>query len=592
MPKQEQEPLPPVQAEADWSRRRFLGATVATAAAGAVAGWLPAFRVEAGSSQASCAVPPGFPSSIPLYQQAYQNWSEEIVIDALWTCAPRTPQDLVTLANWAAAAGYRLRPRGSMHGWAPLTVAAGSGCDTQVVLADTTQYLTAISTNAGASPPTVTSQAGATLDELLAAMETAGLGFTATPAPGDVTVGGMLAIDGHGTAVPAIGETRAPGQTYGSLSNRILSLTAVVWDPGSSQYVLRTFQRGDDDIRPLLTHLGRSLVSEVTLQAGANMRLRCQSLLDITAAEMFGPAGSTGRTLASFVDSAGRVEAIWYPFTQKPWLKVWSLCPVQPATAREVTQPYNYPFSDIIPEPASNLAKSLIEGETAAAPAFGQAQYDVTVAGLLAPPSYDLWGWSKNLLVYIRPSTLRVTANGTVVLTSRANIQQVVNDFYNQYQAQVAAYQTQGLYPINGPVEIRVSGLDQTQDVDLPGATCPLLSAIKPRPDHPEWDVAVWFDCLTFPGTANSFQFYAELEQWFYANYSGDYAMVRPEWSKGWAYTNTAGWANAGMLGQVIPAAQSAGQDPGDDFAAACAALDRYDPYRIFASPLLDALAP
>lgn len=583
---------PRSQSAADWSRRRFLSTAVTTAAAGALAGWLPAFRVEAGSAQASCAAPPGFPAGIPLYQQAYQNWSEEIVVDSLWTCAPRTPQDLVTLANWAHAAGYRLRARGSMHGWAPLTIAAGSGCDTRVVLADTTQYLTAITTDAGASPARVTAQAGATLDALLAAMETAGLGFSATPAPGDVTVGGMLAIDGHGTAVPATSETRAAGQTYGSLSNRILSLTAVVWDRRRRQYVLRTFQRDDDDIRPLLTHLGRSLVSEVTLQAGANTRLRCQSLLDIPAAEMFAPAGSGGRSFSSFVDSAGRVEAIWYPFTQNPWLKVWSLCPVKPLLAREVTQPYNYPFSDHIPQQLADLANRIIQGDNAATPQFGQVQYDVTVAGLLAPPSYDLWGWSKNLLVYIRPTTLRVTANGTVVITRRGNIQRVVNEFFNHYQAQVAAYQAQQRYPINGPVEIRVTGLEQPRDVEVPGASWPLLSAAKPRPDHPEWDVAIWFDCLTFPGTPYANQFYTELEQWFYANYSGDYAMVRPEWSKGWAYTDTAAWANTDMLGRVIPAALSAGQRDDEDFAAACAALDRYDPHRIFASPLLDALAP
>jgi FAD/FMN-containing dehydrogenase len=580
------------EAAVDGARRRFLGATVATAAAGALAGWLPAFRVEAGSAQATCAAPPGFPAGIALYQQAYQNWSEEIVIDGLWTCAPRTPQDLVTLANWARAAGYRLRARGSMHGWAPLAVAAGSDCNTRVVLADTTQYLTAISTDAAASPARVTAQAGVTLDALLAAMESAGLGFIATPAPGDVTVGGMLAIDGHGTAVPAVGEVRAPGQTYGSLSNRILSLTAVVWDRHSGQYVLRSFQRGDQDIRPLLTHLGRSLVSEVTLQAGANQRLRCRSLLDIPASEMFAPAGSGGRTFSSFVDSAGRVEAIWYPFTQKPWLKVWSPCPVKPLLSREVTQPYNYPFSDHIPQQVADLAKQIIQGDTAATPQFGQVQYDVTVAGLLAPPSYDLWGWSKDLLVYIRPSTLRVTANGTVVITRRSNIQRVVNEFYNRYQAQVAAYQARQLYPINGPVEIRVTGLEQPQDVELPGASWPLLSAAKPRPDHPEWDVAVWFDCLTFPGTPYANQFYAELEQWFYANYSGDYASARPEWSKGWAYTDTAAWANRDMLSRVIPAAHSAGQGDDADFAQACAALDRYDPCRIFASPLLDALAP
>jgi FAD/FMN-containing dehydrogenase len=49
------------------------------------------------------------------------------------------------------------------------------------------------------------------------------------PAPGDITVGGMLAINAHGSAIPGTGETRQPGQTYGSLSNPILSLTTVVW---------------------------------------------------------------------------------------------------------------------------------------------------------------------------------------------------------------------------------------------------------------------------------------------------------------------------------------------------------------------------
>src|SRR4029078_1654780 len=105
---------------------------------------------------------------------------------------------------------------------------------------------------------------------------------------------------------------------------------------------------------------------------------------------------------------------------------------------------------------------------------------------------YDIWGWSKNLQFYIKPTTLRVHENGYVVITSRANIQRVVNEFFTFFQAKVAAYQAQGLYPMNGPLEIRCSGLDKPTDVAISGATAPQLSAVRPRPDHPEWDVAVW----------------------------------------------------------------------------------------------------
>ncbi|MFU1924514.1 FAD-linked oxidase, partial [Klebsiella pneumoniae] len=68
------------------------------------------------------------------------------------------------------------------------------------------------------------------MEALLKQLERVKLGFVATPAPGDLTLGGVLAIDGHGTGIPAQGESRLPGQSYGSLSNSIVALTAVVWD--------------------------------------------------------------------------------------------------------------------------------------------------------------------------------------------------------------------------------------------------------------------------------------------------------------------------------------------------------------------------
>jgi len=438
------------------------------AAAGVVAGWLPAFRVSPASAQATCAPPPNFPASIPIYQQAYQNWSGDIQISSLWTCAPRSPSDVLTVVNWAYSNGYQARPRGMMHNWSPLTVSPGTTCSSNVVLLDTTQYLTAVSINTAAN--TVTAQTGITMEALLGALENAGLGVTATPAPGDVTLGGALAIDGHGTAIPAVGETPVAGHTYGSLSNLVRSLTAVVWNPGTGQYGLRTFQRTDAPCKALLAHLGRAFITEVTLQVGANQRLRCRSWFNIPATELFAPAGSSGRTLTSYLDSAGRVEAIWFPFTSNPWLKVWSLSPSKPLLSLQVTSPYNYSFSDTISQQESQLISQILSGDSSAATTFGPLQYDIVAAGLVTTFTYDIWGWSKNLLLYVKPTTLRVTANGYAVLTSRSNIQRVVNEFVTRYQARIAAYQAVGNYPMNGPVEIRVSGLDQPADIGLGSA--------------------------------------------------------------------------------------------------------------------------
>ncbi len=553
--------------------------------------WAPVFRVPAASADSTLPAPPGFPSGIPLYQQAFQNWSGEIVLDDAWTCAPQSESDVVTLANWAYPVGYQVRARGMMHNWSPLVIPVDSS-GTKLVLADTTQCLTNVTVNASGSPATVTAQAGVTMDNLLHDLENYGLGITAHPAPGDITIGGVLAIDGHGTAFPAVGETRQAGHTYGSVSNLILALTAVVWDSGQGEYVLRTFERSDPAIQPLLTHLGRTFITEVTLQVGANTRLRCQSFVNVAASALFGAPGSSSQTFASYVHEAGRVETIWFPFTQEPWLKVWTVSPQKPLFSRFVDQPYNYVFSDVIPQTLSSLIGDIIDGDVSVTPTFGQAELAIVDAGLPATLTSDIWGWAKDLLLYIKPSTLRVTANGYAVLTNSSNIQQVIYEFVTNYQNQVAAYQADGNYPMNGPVEIRVTGLDQPSDVQLTGALSPQLSALRPRPDQPNWDCAVWFDILTMPGTPTSDQFYRTIEQWMFANYTGTYAAVRPEWSKGWAYTSTAAWSDPVMLGTTIPNAYRAGQAAGDNWDSALSALDTYDPYRVFSNPFLDSFMP
>jgi FAD/FMN-containing dehydrogenase len=603
------------------SRRRMLASSAGLGAAA----WLLRGVVRPGSAYASSPAPPGFPSGPDLYQGVYENWAGEIRTDALWTCAPRTPQDVLDIVNWACVTGWTARAQGHRHGWAPLTVADATPAAARVILLDTTVHLTALSFASQEADGTarVRAQAGASLEALLAHAGGSGYGVTSAPAPGDLSVGGALAIGGHGTAVQAAGESAAAGHGYGSLSNLVTELTAVVWDADTNRYVLRTVGRAEPDCAALLTHLGRAFVTEAVLRVGADSNLRCVSVLDIPATELFAapadpaPPGApaAARTLAGFVDAHGRVEAIWFAFTDKPWLKTWSVTPDRPFAARAVSAPYNYPFSDNIPEPVARLAGDLVAGAWASAPLFGQVQYllakvaltgditDVLLSGTLVRDILtadvlthllagglrsDLWGASRNLLEYVRPTTLRETANGYAVLTRRADLQWVVSRFAAYYSDLLDTYAARGEFPVNGQVEIRVTGLEDPAVCGVPGARPPLLSALRPRPDRPDFDTAVWIDILSLPTTPALHRFYRDIEQFLLTVVDGPRAAVRVEWSKGWAYTETAAWADPAVLGTVIPGTQRAGGGPGWD--EAVVTLDRLDPHHVFSNPFLDGL--
>jgi hypothetical protein len=116
--------------------------------------------------------------------------------------------------------------------------------------------------------------------------------------------------------------------------------------------------------------------------------------------------------------------------------------------------------------------------------------------------------------------------------------------------------------------------------VAVAGAQPPALSALRPDPDHPAGQVAVWFDVLTLPGTADADSFYRELERYLLAAYPS----TRVEWSKGWAYTDQAAWSDPDVLSRAVPSSLRPGWD------TAVSTLDRLDPARVFSNPFLDQL--
>ncbi|PHM61938.1 cholesterol oxidase substrate-binding domain-containing protein [Xenorhabdus ishibashii] len=534
---------------------------------------------------------PHFPQEVIWKMINFKNWSGEIHANNIPCCIPKTIEEVISVVNWAWKENYKLRPIGQSHNWSPLILKSGQNFKNRIMLMDLSSHFTHVNIEHRSQFSIVTAQTGVLMETLMTRMEEQELGFTATPAPGDLTLGAVLAINGHGTAIKAVDETPLPGHIFGSLSNTILSLSAVVWDKETQQYIVKRFERDEPDCAPLLTHVGCALVLEVQFQAGKNQHLRCQSFTDIPADELFSlpENAKEKRTLSYFLDKSGRTEIILFPFTQSPWLKVWNVAPTKPASSTEVKAPYNYPFSDKIPPILSDIAEDILTAFPQITPLFCKKQYQL-IGAALQIHGKDIWGWSKNLLLYVKPTTLRVTANGYAVLTQRTNIQLVLNKFYTQWKKLIQHYASQGKYPINGPLEVRVTGLDDPAEVMQAGATVPSLSAIRPHLDHPEWDVAVWLDVLTFPRTHYATEFCHQFEQWLFNEFDGSYASARVEWSKGWAYGPNTAWEDKEVLTKTIPASFTDGLPADNNWASTISTLQKYDPHHIFRSPLLDTL--
>lgn len=110
------------------------------------------------------------------------------------------------------------------------------------------------------------------------------------------------------------------------------------------------------------------------------------------------------------------------------------------------------------------------DGARYLAPVLGNAQYDAAALRVVAMLSADIWGPPKNTLLYLRPTTLRIATNGCAVLTGRGQVQRVVAEFTAFCRERFAVDAARGRFPVNGSVEIRVTGLDDPADVGVDGA--------------------------------------------------------------------------------------------------------------------------
>jgi hypothetical protein len=354
------------------------------------------------------------------------------------------------------------------------------------------------------------------------------------------------------------------------------------------------------------------MVVEAVLEVIPNYTMRCQSLTHLTDSTLFATGNASGPpptdSFAEYVERFGRVEIIWFPFTANPWLHVWQVAPQKPPESRQVSGPYNYPFADTVSAAQQVLLRfaTRAEGLKDLTPSLGILMFTTTNNGFdgkdgigipgVYPVSRDIWGASKNTLLYIQDTTLKVTANGYAVQIRKADLQQAVHDFTAQYKLLIQTYREQGKYPINAPLEIRVTALDDPSTVNVPAgqtASTPVLSSLTyddvARAKENGWDVALWLDVLTIPGTPDSNDFFTDLETWLLDRFKGSAGRVLPEWSKGWAYTSAGPWTNETFLAHVRSAFQD-GASSEQTWNRQVATLKSYDKANLFGNPLLDRL--
>lgn len=557
------------------NRRNLLKGGLMAAGAWVFVGTVtPAEAVDGGA-------PPDFPSGVDLHRNVFRNWDGNIVTDQLWTSTVTTPAEVEAIVNWAAASNYRVRAKGYGHNWSPLIVGSGTPAGAAVILVDTTQ-LAAMSMVDGER---VRLQAGAEMGQVLAFLSANGRSLMGAPAPGDVTVGGVLAVNGHGSSTPKAGAARPSGGTYGTLSNTVVELTAVVWDQAASRYAQRTFHRSDPQFGPLLAHLGRAFVTEVVLQTVANYNLRCRNTTLIPTWELFArPDRARSRSLSALLNSRGSVGVIWYAMTAFPWVQTWEVSPRKPWTSWPRYSPFNYPFADRLSSHVAELVARVTQESGALTPAATEAMLQATRSGLVKTGALDMWGEAKNFIHFVRPTTLLVSAGSHVVITRRDQVQRVVHEFTQHYERVINAFKWRGQYPANNVCEIRVTGVDDPADIGVAGAATASLSSAQPVPGRPDLDTAVWLDVLNLPGTANTGEFFAELDGWF-TSLPTDMGVARPEWSKRFAHTAAGPWTDNDHLQRWTP-----GQFPG--WQDSVRTLEALDPRGIYRAPLHDVLMP
>lgn len=337
---------------------------------------------------------------------------------------------------------------------------------------------------------------------------------------------------------------------------------------------------------------------------GPNLKIRNTSRIDLTMDELMAAPGSeTENSFGNLSKKLGTIDVLYYPFNDEnvAWVKSWTVIPEKPANSREVTEPYALMEGspDIPTFVADLLAANQRNNPAKNVPPYSQQSVE-GVAKIIAnndPETKfnDIWGSAYTTTMYVKPMTPRNTVAAWGVIVARENMQRALSEFYAYFRSLIQSFADRGLYPYAGPVELRAHGLDHSEEVLIPNAVEPTLSGARPLPGQPDKDTIIWYAINNTVDLPHASEFNAELEKWFLTNYQS-YGVVRPEWTKAYAYTadgaKGGAWTNDEILQSTFPDTWRNGYARDNNWDSAVKQLNSLDPNRVFTNDFLDKLFP
>lgn len=503
---------------------------------------------------------------VHLERRSFENWSRMIRVDDVLTATPKTEDEALSIVQWAAGQGYRVRPVGSFLGWSPLAFV-----DAANIIAIDQSQMTGLTGFTYEPVPAATFRAGTTLAEAVKALEeidnrgeseAPGWAWPDYPGIPAVTLGGMLAIGAHGAGIR---QRDDQADLFGTVSNLVLGFRAIVSD--GDTYVIREFRRDEPDAAALLVHLGAAYLLSVTMRMVPNSFVgRKVEYPNWQVA--YAPAAEKG-SIQALVEEHGRVQALWFPFTETPVVQHFTDEPF--VEGPRVTEPLTVRLSPNLPVAFTTAYTRLLSHLPWITPLVERST--LSEMRHLSPPDAEWHGTTGNMLLYVQRETLRVVSLAYAVHARRDQVQEVVHALATKFDEMLHEYAYAGHDPITSCLELRVTDVDRAEGLGIPGAVPAMLSAGMPINDS---ERVVWFDLVTTPGTPLAWQFYAEYESWLWTRFPG---YLRPEWSKAWAVSPDGPWTDTVILERVRQAISPAVQT-----------WDRLDSKGVYGSPLLDRL--
>jgi FAD/FMN-containing dehydrogenase len=503
---------------------------------------------------------------LALEPRDYENWSRMIRVTGVPTATPQSDEEALALVRWAAQEGYRVRPMGAFHTWSPLAFEEAS----RVIAVDQSR-MTGLIDFAYDPVPAATFRAGTTLAEAVRALEAIdnrgaseapGWAWPDYPGVPDVTIGGMLAIGAHGAGIR---QREDQPDLFGTVSNLVIGFRAIVSD--GDDYVIREFRRDEPEAAALLVHLGAAYLLSVTMRVVPNSYLgRRVDYPDWEVA--YAPTPAAG-SMQALVEEHGRVQALWFPFTQTPLVQHFT--EEGYVEGPRVTEPLTVRLSPDLPTAFTTAFTQTLAHLPWHTPLVERAT--LREMRHLSPPDHEWHGTSGNMLLYVQHDTLRVVSLAYAVHVRAGAVQAAIHDIAHHFDQMLHDYAHAGHDPINSCLEMRVTDVDRADAVGVPGAVPALLSPGLPLGDS---ERVIWIDLVTTPGMPLAWQFYAEYEAWLWERFPGS---LRPEWSKAWAVSAEGPWTDPTVLAWVREAIRPA-----------VATWDALDARGVFGSPLLDRL--